>query len=650
MEKSVLDCGEMAAELDVRSAPIEWDKSQREVIETSAGDRLLVQAGPGTGKTAVACARVSKLIEQDGLEPGFVYLVSFSRIAVREIRDRIAACVKDTSAANAVQITTLDALAWKILKRFDPQAKITGNYDDTIRKALDVIQQNLTQQGESVADYFERSFEHLVVDEMQDIITDRAALVVEIINKLSSSCGVTVFADEAQAIYDDWASEGEVEAGKEKEPALSQKILDGAAGPFRNCELTEVHRTNSPQLLKIFSDTRRKVLTPAPAGDNWKKLAEIKTEITDLSHGWAPDVNEDAFAKLELEDAFILYRRRGDVLAAMMKLVQKGIPHRVQMSGLPVCLSPWIGAALSEHTDSVLKRKTFMELWADRVDGTSFATCEADDAWALLVRVVGGPTEAPVKMWNLRQCLGGSSQPPAELCDAAGGQHGPVVGTIHAAKGREADTVLLMLPAGKEKKDEARIWFVGATRARSRLLIGEADWQIVYRTRNPNLPRRTFSLKRDDLPCVRVEIGHDGDIGADGLAGCTFFADSDAVHASQARIRNLADETVSLVAESDSSAGSRYRLREDGQGQCLGVLSESVNEGLRWVAKKIKAEPGGDLRRLPDKIPHLHVRGVRTVVLYPDPSETEMLLEPWKTSGIMLAPVVLGYSELVFPV
>ena len=649
MEKSVLDCGEMAAELDVRSAPIEWDKSQREVIETSAGDRLLVEAGPGTGKTAVACARVSKLIEQDGLEPGFVYLVSFSRIAVREIRDRIAACVKDTSAANAVQITTLDALAWKILKRFDPQAKITGNYDDTIRKALDVIQQNLTQQGESVADYFERSFEHLVVDEMQDIISDRAALVVAIINKLSSSCGVTVFADEAQAIYDDWARDREVEAGKEKEPALSQKILDGAAGPFRNCDLTEVHRTSSPELLKIFSDTRDKVLTPA--GGHWDKLAEIKAEITKLthSHGPAPDVNEDAFAKLELEDAFILHRWRVDVLATVMKLMEKGIPHRVRMSGLPVCLSPWIGAALSEHTESVLERKTFMKLWADRVDGTSLATCEADDAWALLVRVVGAPTEARVKMWNLRRCLG-RKPPPAELCDAAGGQHGPVVGTIHAAKGREADTVLLILPAGKEKKnidEAARILFVGATRARSRLLIGAADWQFVYWTPNS----RAYSLLRDDVPCVRVEIGRDGDIGADGLADRTFFADSDAVHASQARIRNLANETVSLVAESDDSAESRYRLREDGQEQCLGVLSESVNEDLTKVMEKIREESGEDPKRLPDKIPHLHVRGVRTVVLRRGAPESEnLLLEPWKTSRIMLAPVVLGYGELVFPV
>jgi superfamily I DNA/RNA helicase len=46
---------------------IEWDKSQREVIDTPPEDRLLVGAGPGTGKTAVACARVSQLIDSDSM-------------------------------------------------------------------------------------------------------------------------------------------------------------------------------------------------------------------------------------------------------------------------------------------------------------------------------------------------------------------------------------------------------------------------------------------------------------------------------------------------------------------------------------------------------------------------------------------------------
>ncbi len=621
----------------VPPALIEWDESQRAVIDAPPEDRLLVGAGPGTGKTAVACARVSQLIDQGGLEPSRIWLISFTRTAVREIRDRIAAYLEDASAAYAVKIATLDSHAWTIHSGFDEEAKILSTYEENIERVL-----NLVRQDENVGEYLE-TVEHLVVDEAQDIVGIRADLVVEIIRKLSPPCGVTVFADEAQAIYG-FADDREVREGQAGEPPLPEKIRRGAAGAFRECELTQVHRTGSPQLLTIFSDTRRKVLTAA--GENGDKLAEIKDEVIRLAHGEAPNVDDAALA--ELEDAFILYRRRCDVLLTTSMLTQNGIPHRVRMSGLPVCLAPWIGAALAEHTDADLSRDRFIALWADSVEETSLATCEADDAWAHLVRIAGR-TQTVVEMRLLRQRLG-RKQPPAELCNAELGLHGPIVGTIHASKGREADTVHLMLPHAHsenlDQDEEARVVFVGATRGRSRLLIGRGYRQFAARVEASG---RAYCLHtKNDQPRAQVEIGHDGDIGAEGLAGRSFFASPDAVRGAQTRIRSFADETVSLVAESDRDAKFVYRLKEDGQGQCLAVLSPAVNTDLFTVANSVQAKLGGGRRRPPDTIRHLHVRGVRTIVLPPDAPEGETLYEPWRSSGIMLSPLVLGYSTAYF--
>ena len=60
---------------------------------------------------------------------------------------------------------------------------------------------------------------------------------------------------------------------------------------------------------------------------------------------------------------------------------------------------------------------------------------------------------------------------------------GPVIGTIHSSKGREADHVHLMLPpdsyvdgdrfTATALAEEERVMFVGATRARTKLLCGE---------------------------------------------------------------------------------------------------------------------------------------------------------------------------------
>lgn len=638
-EATEMDDSEAAPEFHVvPPALIEWDESQRAVIGAQPEDRLLVTAGPGTGKTAVACARVSQLIDQGGLEPSRIWLISFTRTAVGEIRDRIAAYLEDAAAAYAVKIATLDSHAWTLHSGFDEEAKILGTYEENIERVLDLV-----RQDENVGEYLE-TVEHLVVDEAQDIVGIRADLVVELIRKLSSSCGVTIFADEAQAIYG-FADDREVRPGEAGEPPLPEKIRRGTAGAFGECELTQVHRTDSPQLLTIFSDTRRKVLTSADESED--KLAEIKDEVIRLAHGEAPRVDDTALA--ELENAFILYRRRCDVLLTTSMLTQNGIPHRVRMSGLPVCLAPWIGAALSEYTDADLSRDRFMALWADKVLGTSLATCKADDAWAHLVRIAGR-TQTVVEMRLLRQRLG-RKQPPAELCHAELGLQGPIVGTIHASKGREADTVHLMLSDTQgrnvDQDEEARVVFVGATRGRSRLLVGRGWRQFASRVETTG---RAYCLQtKDNKPRAQVEIGHDADIEAEGLAGRSFFANPAAARTAQMRIRGFADEAVSLVAESDRDAGFVYRLKEDGQGQCLAVLSQAINTDLFTIANAVQAKLGGGRRRPPDRFRHLHVRGVRTIVLPPDTPEGETLFEPWRSSGIMLAPLVLGYSTAFFP-
>ena len=622
----------------VPPALIEWDKSQREVIDAQPEDRLLVGAGPGTGKTAVACARVSQLIDQDGLEPSRIWLISFTRTAVREIRDRIATYLEDASAAYAVKIATLDSHAWTIHSGFDEEARILGSYEENIERVLELV-----RKDENVAEYLE-SVEHVVVDEAQDIVGIRSDLVVEIVRKLSSTCGVTVFADEAQAIYD-FADDREVRQGEKRQPSFPNRLRGGAAGVFHERELTDVHRTGSTQLLKIYTSTRRKVLTDA--GETTDKLAGIEREIVSLAHGESPQVDDKALA--EIDNAFILYRRRCDVLLTSSTLAQNGIGHRVRMSGLPVCLMPWIGAALSEHEEPDLNKGAFEDMWVDRVQGTFLAICECDSAWETLVRIAGR-TPTVVDMRLLRQRLG-RKQPPAELCNAEMGFRGPIVGTIHASKGREADIVHLMLPVAHNRNtdqdEEARVVFVGATRGRSRLLVGKGYHHYPGKIEGSG---RAYCLRTGEgKPIVQVEIGRDTDIEVEGLAGRSLFSNASAVHASQSKIRDIADEPIPLVAEIDRDSGFVYRLRVDGQGQFLAVLSSSVNADLFTIAKMVDEKLGGNRRRPPDTIRHLHVQGTRTVVLPPDSPECETLHEPWKNSGIILAPLILGYGTVFFP-
>ena len=104
-----------------------------------------------------------------------------------------------------------------------------------------------------------------------------------------------------------------------------------------------------------------------------------------------------------------------------------------------------------------------------------------------------------------------------------------------------------------------------------------------------------------------------------------------------------------MVAEADRGADFSYRLTLEGHHQCVAVLSQHVNADLFAIAEVVREKIGGGALRPPDRIPYLHSRGVRTIVLPPGAPEAELLHEPWSSSGILLAPLVFGYTTVTFP-
>ncbi len=614
---------------------MQLDDSQQLVIQCPRDIRLIVQAGPGTGKTAVACARTAWLIDREGIDPGLIWLISFTRTAVYEIRDRIAKYLDDGERIHAIKIATIDSHAWAIHSGFDSSASLLGDYEDNIQRLLELVK---THEG--VREYL-RTLEFLIVDEAQDIVGIRADLIVEIIRTLPKTCGVMIFSDDAQAIYG-FTSDEDAHELSESKVTLTERLRAEKALAFEELPIETIFRTKSANLKKIFSETRKKVLqiTKDPA----KKLKDIKKEISVLA-----DDQIDARSILglsNLDDSFVLYRRRADVLlhSSLMELN----PHRIRMSGLPVCIFPWVGACLSGYVESSLKRTTFTDLWRQYVHNTSFEILDEKDAWAHMVRIAG-ESNTIVDMRRLRQRLGRGA-PPAEFCAPMLGHGGPILGTIHASKGREKEFVYLMMPPepgdGADHEEETRVVFVGATRARERLIVGKGFKQYSRRLAKSG---RTFSPKtQDDKPKAQVEIGRDGDITALGLVGREYVRTENEAIDRQRRLRDLKGNIVAARASVDHDLQHTYRiLLDDGTGT-VAVLSQRVNEDLFEIGRVIKNMISGPKRRPPDELPYLKIFGARTVVLQPDSPDLDKLHSPWSQSGIMLAPIVLGYPTCYF--
>ena len=78
------------------SGPPRLDQAQQQVVDHKGGP-LLVLAGPGTGKTTTIVAAVADRIENRGIAPERILVLTFSRKAAAELRERITARLNRTT-------------------------------------------------------------------------------------------------------------------------------------------------------------------------------------------------------------------------------------------------------------------------------------------------------------------------------------------------------------------------------------------------------------------------------------------------------------------------------------------------------------------------------------------------------------------------
>lgn len=92
---------------------MQWNKAQQEAISFLNGPCLTL-AGPGSGKTAVITQRTYNLIHQWGVDPSHILVVTFTRLAAQEMRERFL-CLEGQKSTR-VTFGTFHAVFFMILK------------------------------------------------------------------------------------------------------------------------------------------------------------------------------------------------------------------------------------------------------------------------------------------------------------------------------------------------------------------------------------------------------------------------------------------------------------------------------------------------------------------------------------------------------
>lgn len=255
------------------------DEGQHKVIEATANQRILVEAGPGTGKTHTAALRLAKLVRSD-VSPAQILVLSFSRSAVRTLTERLAkVALPDDNLVEElrhISIRTFDSWAFRMLRLLggDPAVLLSRPHDENIAALTEMI---VGTGRDAVRDII-GSRKHLIVDEFQDLPGVRGELVVALLDLLASpeddAFGFTILGDPEQAIYG--FATGSANDKAYPSPAEYWKgIIDRYGEGILKVRLTRNYRSDLP-IAQLSTRLRTVLLSNASIDE---KIGAVKSEL-----------------------------------------------------------------------------------------------------------------------------------------------------------------------------------------------------------------------------------------------------------------------------------------------------------------------------------------------------------------------------------
>jgi hypothetical protein len=594
------------------------DLDQQAVAHAPADERQIVEAAPGCGKTHVACARVAWLVDHEHVRPEAIVLLSFTRTAVHEIRSRIGGLSGNAAAAD---VRTLDSFAWRIVAGTSE----VGDYGDTIRAASARLDRAARGEDPDAKAFVDR-LEHVIIDEAQDLVGDRALFVFGLLRSLPASCGWTVFVDPAQAIYG-WSSEAKDEAHGRQ----FLEMLDDL-GDHAHRTLGHVYRTDRTDLLSLLSATRSDVLE-RPAGT---RLQAVRETLAAMAAPASLRLSELPGLDTVTDDTLVLFRRRADALLALSYFRDQRGSCRLRIGGHGRVAAPWIaviGQAIAEQRlHGSTTRAAFDGVWTRACEGRwSAAGWSAEAAWDLLRRL--GSRGHGIDMGRVATRLA-QRQLPDEAHRRDLGAGGPILGTIHGSKGREAPRVLFMMSddvtaAGSitaKADEEARVHYVAASRARHQLHV------LRYATSPCGLHEDRAWHSTDDG--IQIEVGREGDVDP-------WWP----VHLENTEVAAVGDVLASFDGRPQTvvqwrTREHRWQPRLESKGELIGALSDHCANELDALVKQRGAGWHANY------LGHLTWIDVTTVAVTEDQATSLGLPFPFNEARMWLAPVIAGMGYM----
>lgn len=434
------------------------DEHQNAVVKKDVKAKVVVVAGPGTGKTFTAACRIGAIVKHfessENVEANKVLCITFTNAATDVTKKRLR---EHRINSSNVLITTLDKFA--LFLRAELQILPSddhSSYDESVNVTIGALKER------NRTDYLQ-SIGHIIVDEAQDIFGVRRELL-DLLLSMGLDAGWTVFGDPAQTIYE---YNDDYRAGSFLQGLINQKNFDSLV-------LETDHRAQSDYVRNIRGlgkELRDSTNSRSGIDNLWNSYWDLRGLSPEQLLAVAASNSGHLTRRVG-----VLFRTNREVLKFSHELASQGVAHQVMGDRNEFLLPNWV-ASFERRTniDEVLSVvPDFIEKESMRV---------ALEQWC------HGGTVKKISLRKFAEALANGRIPEImRTNDTTQFQ----ISTVHRVKGMEFDEVYVGLNKNKldeNELEEARVLFVGMTRSR----------KDVYRVETQNLAnksRQTFDKRR----------------------------------------------------------------------------------------------------------------------------------------------------------
>ncbi|MCK4260829.1 MAG: ATP-dependent helicase [Halanaerobiales bacterium] len=553
------------------------------IIKSEVNSQILVNAGPGTGKTYTVIQRIIHIIQNELASPDCVLVLCYTRAAKAVIMDRIAQSILDGTLpieANTLNVCTFDSFATSYLSIIEEDFQDL-DYNERIELFNKTIKRDMFDH-----------FEYLIVDEIQDLVNERAIMVLNIIKNIN--CGFLLLGDRCQAIYDyDCGNDRTIDSTK-----FYKLLYDILPNNILKYELIKNNRQNNN--LANFSNDIRQVLLHF-------EIVEQNEFVLDAMNSIDVDIQKAEKFIPETKDGIktaILCRNNGESEYISSFLHRKGIEHTLlRGTNYTVKLHRWIADMFWDYCEPKIGKSDFFQRYMFRVNDD---IKEAESKFDVLCNVCN-IKDNELKISDLTTALIKLVDIPYELANVE--NDSLTVSTIHRAKGREFDKVYLIhsdFSIQSENAEEARVRYVGITRPKMEIKVVKKDkpynWYFSKSDNGRGIKTAIKPYFYNQTYCNNIVVGLNSDID-----NISFVSEKDVdsltVQQYIAEEVNVNDK-VELIRDLQTNIYSIYH-----NDYVIGTLSNEIaNEFWNAISKT------GDKRNIPVRLYDVYVSNIITVV------------------------------------